>query len=77
MNDARDKIDLLLDDSPSLARDDVIRKMIGSSYSKAVKSAALETGLKRERFPEACPFTVEQIFASDFPPEDEYPERDQ
>jgi hypothetical protein len=77
MNVARDKIDLLLDDSPSLARDDVIRKMIGSSYSKAVKSAALETGLKRERFPEACPFTVEQIFASDFPPEDEYPERDQ
>ena len=77
MNDARDKIDLILDDSPSLARDDVIEKLIQSGYSKAVKSAALETGLKREKFPEACPFTEEQIFASDFPPEDEYPERDQ
>ena len=77
LNDARDQIDLILDDSPSLAREDVIQKRIGSGYSKAVKSAVLETGLKREKFPEVCPFTVEQIFASDFPPEDEYPERDQ
>jgi len=77
LNDARDQIDLILDDSPSLAREDVIQKLIGSGYSKAVKSAVLETGLKRETFPESCPFTVEQIFSPNFPPEGEYPERDQ
>ncbi len=77
LNDARDKIDLILDDSPSLAREDVIQQLIASSYSKAVKSAVLETGLKRDKFPEVCPFTGEQIFASDFPREDEYPEHDQ
>lgn len=74
LNDARDKIDLILDDSPSFARDDMIEKLIRSSYSKAVKSVVLETGLKRDTFPDACPFTLQQIFDPDFPLESEYPE---
>jgi hypothetical protein len=37
------------------------------AYAKAIERAAAETGLAVESFPTACPYTLEQLLASDFP----------
>mgnify|MGYP006296043559 CR=1 FL=1 len=74
VHDARSKIDRMLRDSPSLRREELIETLVKSSYPRAANGAALETGLNRDVFPASCPFTVQQIFSDDFPPEDEWRE---
>jgi hypothetical protein len=39
------------------------------SYAEACLDAADETGLPRETFPPACPWTPEQVLGADFFPE--------
>lgn len=71
INDARRKIERILDDSPGLAREDVLDKLLDDAYAHAQGDVAIETGLVRETFPDACPFGKAQIFSDDFPPEEE------
>ena len=62
----RSKIDVLLRDSPSLRAK--LPEELPRNYEHAVKRAALETGLRGDKFPSRCPFTLEQILDQDFLP---------
>jgi Domain of unknown function DUF29 len=42
--------------------EEVLRKV----YEDAVEVAAAETGLRQSSFPAECPYTVEQLFSTDF-----------
>jgi hypothetical protein len=55
----RDQIDALLEENPSLRAylDEVAR----SAYPRAVRLAAIETGLPRHAFPDELPYAVAQI----------------
>jgi hypothetical protein len=56
-----------LEDVPSLARE--LPTLYTSAYPRAWRDAAKETGLPQATFPEACPWTVEQVLDEDFWPE--------
>lgn len=62
----RFRVDALLRDSPSL-RSKLVHHL-PSNYTRAVKRAMLETGLRADRFPSRCPFTLEQILDEDYLP---------
>lgn len=59
----RVEIERLLGGNPSLCR--LLRGVQGSVYDYAVKLTAAETGLPRETFPSACPFTPKEIFGDE------------
>jgi hypothetical protein len=61
----RHQIERLLKESPSLTPK--VATLIADEYRHARKIAALETGLPSSAFPEACPFTVEQITGDCWP----------
>jgi hypothetical protein len=56
-----------LEDLPSLARE--LPALATAAYARARRDAAKETGLPLATFPEACPWTVEQVLDADFWPE--------
>jgi hypothetical protein len=56
----------LLDDSPSLRHE--IEDRVAAAYEKAVLAAEGETGIERKRFPESCPYDLEQILDRGFFP---------
>jgi hypothetical protein len=60
----RRQLELVMGDSPSLAR--IPREALPALYRAAVKDAIKETGLSADRFPEACPYTAEQVLDGDF-----------
>jgi hypothetical protein len=66
--DARRKILLEFEDSPSLRRH--AHAALEGIYSAAVKDALVETGLKARAkdldIPERCPYTLDQLLADDF-----------
>jgi uncharacterized protein DUF29 len=64
----RRQINELLAESPSLKP--VLSRELTRLYSAARGKAADETGLSETTFPDACPFTPEQILAEGFLPED-------
>ena len=55
-----------LEESPSLARI-VDAAWLEKAYKTARRHAAIETDLPLETFPEACPYSWEQILKEDFP----------
>jgi hypothetical protein len=59
----------IFEQSPSLNRN--ARDLLPRVYADAVAVAVDETGLARECFPAACPYTFEQIMDFDFLPEPE------
>lgn len=59
INNARDEIEDLLEESPSL-RTEISEKQIPKVYRRARRSAAAETGLPVDSFPEECPFEPEK-----------------
>jgi len=63
------RIDILalLEDSPSLKYE--TGGKIDTAYEKARLGAEDETGIEKENFPEACPFTLEEMLMRDFFPE--------
>jgi hypothetical protein len=65
------RIDILelLEDSPSLKYE--LEKRVVIAYEKAKLSAEDETGIDKNNFPEACPFTFEQLLKKDYLPEDQ------
>jgi len=58
----------LLKDSPSLSHK--LPDMIAGAYSRAKKTAALETGLPAATFPEACPYSQDEILDAEFLPKE-------
>lgn len=66
---ARDALDDLLDDSPSLRPR--LPEFIERQYPRACRSAANQTGLAGTVFPSTCPFTLDQIFDHEFFPKTE------
>ena len=59
----------LLNEAPSLRTKFVDSAWISLVWSKAVISAAQETGIAIDVFPATCPWLVEQVLSSDFWPE--------
>lgn len=57
----------LLEDSPSLRNE--ISDKIETAYEKAKLAAEVETGIEKQNFPAACPFSLEQILDETFLPE--------
>ena len=63
---ARASVQAILDDSPSLAPR--VEALMQKSWHLAREQAIAETGLPEERFPEACPYGIEQVLDSEFWP---------
>jgi len=63
----RDQIEMLIIDSPSLRRE--LKPTLVMIYPKAVRDAQRETGLSENVFPEACPFSLDDILDQQFLPE--------
>lgn len=66
INNQRDDIGLLLEDSPSLAPK--IPEALAKAYPMAVREAVQESGLSKSLFPGECPWTFEQVMDADFWP---------
>jgi len=67
ITNARDEIQDLLKDSPSLNAK--VEQLMADRYATARKRASLETGLAPESFPNACPFSVEQLLDDEYWPD--------
>jgi hypothetical protein len=67
INNQRDDISLLLEDSPSLSPK--IPEALAKAYPMAVREAAQESGLSLKVFPTECPWTFEQAMAAGFFPD--------
>jgi hypothetical protein len=62
INEQRDQIELVLEDSPSLRS--YLTSKLEECYKKAKRDAVIETKLTSETFPLECPFTQEQILTA-------------
>ena len=62
----RHKIELVLEDSPSLRRD--LEERLAYAYPRARLQASQETGLDLATFPTTCPYTPAQILDDAFFP---------
>jgi hypothetical protein len=67
INEQRLQLAHLLDSVPSLKRE--LPGAIDKVYPKAVNSAIKETKLPPSTFPDACPYTAEQLLEDDFYPQ--------
>ncbi len=67
INNARAEIELRLKRNPSLRRE--LPDYLAWAYPKAQRDAASETGLPQGRFPQMCPWTLDQLQDDDFLPE--------
>lgn len=65
--DARLQLQLALDDSPSLRG--YPAEQLAVCYHKARRAAARQTGLAPERFPEQCPFSLDDVLNEDWLPD--------
>jgi hypothetical protein len=63
----RDRLEDDFTDSPSLKP--FFIEVFEQCYQKAIKQAAIETGLSLETFPINCPLTPEQVLDMDYLPE--------
>jgi hypothetical protein len=63
---SRDEIADILDESPSLRRD--LPGLLGANYPRAVRLAAVETGMPENAFARDCPFTLDDVLGDDAPP---------
>lgn len=61
-------IEELFEDSPSLRHD--IQQKIKKAYTKARLMAEDETGIDKEHFPIACPFSAEKILNEEYFPDE-------
>jgi hypothetical protein len=59
MDNARDAIGQILDDNQGFYRH--VDKAIAWAYPRACRTAAKETGLPRETFPDDCPWRFDQL----------------
>ena len=62
----RSRIERVLQESPSLRRE--VAELSREEYAAALEAASAETGFAMSTFPEALPYTPEQIMDDDFYP---------
>jgi len=67
IREKRKEIEDALEDSPSLRQE--VGPYLLKDYGYTKERAARQTGLRPETFPEACPWTAEQVLDMDFWPE--------
>ncbi len=67
IREQRRKIEELLSESPSLRP--TAPEILPRAYAEAREDAADEAGLAEAAFPEACPFSAEQVLSRGFLPE--------
>lgn len=67
IREQRKRISLLLEDSPSLNYE--IEEKLADAYEIAVLSAANETGLDEDYFPETCEYALDEVLDSKFYPD--------
>jgi Domain of unknown function DUF29 len=67
INNARQEIARRVKRSPSLRPK--LPELLTDAYRTARRAAALETSLPRDTFPEACPWSLDQVLDEDFFPE--------
>jgi len=67
INEQRDQIELVLEDSPSLKP--YLALKLDDCYKKAKRDAIAETNLPSSAFPPECPFTQEQILTAGWFPD--------
>ncbi len=67
IRNGRDEVEAILADSPSLVPQ--LPTLLETEYRRSRRNAVSETGLPAMTFPEACPFTVEQILDPDYWPD--------
>ena len=60
----------LLQESPSLRR--LIPELIREAFPDAVKEAADETGLPRDRFPADCPYAPNDVLTEEYLPDENF-----
>ncbi|HVA69196.1 MAG TPA: DUF29 domain-containing protein [Candidatus Binataceae bacterium] len=72
INNARDAIDDLLKDSPSLVAE--LSLSLAEMYLRARRDAAAITGLAEQTFPDVCPWTSEAVRDPEFWPDPEPPQ---
>ncbi|CAN5602861.1 DUF29 domain-containing protein [soil metagenome] len=65
IGEQRRQLELIFKDSPSLLKQHA-PAVLAESYGYARRQAQDETGLAPETFPEACPYTLEQLLDEDF-----------
>jgi hypothetical protein len=66
VGEQRDRIELLIEDNPSLKGR--LSDWVSKGYRLARKDASRETGLPLKTFPEQMPFTLEQALNEDWMP---------
>jgi hypothetical protein len=71
MDNARDAMDQVLRDSPSLRGK--LDAALAWAYPRARRSAQKQTGLPLATFPERCPWNLGQLLDEDFLPEEGQP----
>lgn len=62
----RRRLDVIVRNSPSLGP--LLPSVIQAQYGRAVREAALETGLASQTFPDECEWNWEDVISSDFLP---------
>lgn len=67
IDEQRDQLERLLEQSPSLQR--LLPDRLPLEYARARRAAMLETELPLEQFPSSCPYPLEQILDPDFWPD--------
>ena len=67
IRNAREAIELVLGDSPSLRRE--LPELLAWAYPKVCRAASEETGLPLATFPETCPWSLDQLQDDGFLPE--------
>jgi Domain of unknown function DUF29 len=58
--DKQDRIDLLINDIPSLRRE--LPALIQDLYEQAVAKSMRQTGLERQAFPAVCPYSTAEVY---------------
>lgn len=67
IRNGRDEIEAILADSPSLVPQ--LPALLETEYRRSRRNAVSETGLPLPTFPEASPFTVDQVLNADYWPD--------
>lgn len=70
MRDQRKRINARVQKTPSLKPSLLDEDWIADAWTDAVRDASKETGISSDRFPEDCPWTMEDVLKDDWKPAD-------
>jgi hypothetical protein len=70
LTNARNEIDAIIEDSPSLGADALLNEALVKEYDRARRLALVDTKLSETALPSQCPFSVEQVLDKAYPAPD-------